>query len=110
MSMSVCSHCNHVRSKVEDDPTFETMYCEVLAERRQPSFLWNPQCANGLADRSDKCENSFVWDCDVKSIIDDMKWLTDRYYELYNAELKLAVVRVGNIADITRMHNAQKKD
>ena len=100
--MNVCWFCNHVKEAENSAVAYNSAYCEVLKKQGKNCTLESVPCGFGI-DRSKECEKSFAWNCDMKQIIDAIKSLSDRYEELYNAELKIMVVRQGNTADGLRV-------
>ena len=104
--VNVCRFCNNCKRE-EDENGFGTVYCKVLSKRGEDSWITNDQSFIGFVtggiDLSDECNGSFAWNCDVEQIVRTLKWLSDRYEELHDSEIKLMVVRKGNTADAARI-------
>lgn len=99
--IDICDFCSH-RKREEDENGFGEVYCEALKERGKAAFITNDRRSMSI-DLSGECDNSFAWNCDIYSIVNAMKWLSDRYNELYTDEFKLMVVRKGNFVDMNRV-------
>ena len=82
--VNVCIFCNHAKYGKE------YAYCEVLEKQGKANCL--EDSFHGI-DRSEECNGSFAWNCDIEQIIRTLKLLSDWYLKLDNAEFKLKIVK-----------------